>query len=157
MRVTCAFREQCAPGRRPDCSRCCQCRSPNSKGKNRLEKCVRNCFMLFPTDSSSTLIHYFLFVSFSFVCHAVFFFFRTMLQLQEVRAWVSMKDTLQGSSENSFLFQKVYFDTIQRISTVTKLLLLIYSSIVESPGSYSVEIMTGDMTSSYTRGVGMHQ
>lgn len=95
MRVTCAFREQCAPGRRPDCSRCCQCRSPNSKGKNRLEKCVRNCFMLFPTDSSSTLIHYFLFVSFSFVCHAVFFFFfRTMLQLQEVRAWVSMKDTL---------------------------------------------------------------
>lgn len=31
------------------------------------------CFS--PTDSSSTLIHYFLFVSFSFVCHAVFFFF----------------------------------------------------------------------------------
>lgn len=56
------------------------------------DMCVELLYAFPPTYCSSTLIHYFLFVSFVFVCHALFF--RKMLQLREVKACMSMKDTL---------------------------------------------------------------
>lgn len=82
------FGEPYRPGGRPDWEMSAQLEAEEQSGE---------C----PRSGSSPLIHYFLLCL--FICMSCFLF-RKVLQLQEIKACISMKDLLYQSLENDFLF-----------------------------------------------------